>query len=263
MKKMPTILLTFDVEEFDLPIEYNLQISEDEQMHIGKLGADEMHKIIECQNISTTLFTTANFAQHYPELIKTLSQKNEIGSHTYYHSRFAKEDLENSKNTLAEITGNAIKGLRMPRFKKIDIDWIKEAGYQYDSSINPTYMPGRYNNLKAPRTVFKENDFTRLPVSVSSLVRFPLFWMAFKNIPYFLYKKMALDALKKDNYLSLYFHPWEFTDITKWQIPFYLKKHCVNKLSDKLNRLIEDLKNEAEFKTVSDFLSTYNTTSHV
>jgi peptidoglycan/xylan/chitin deacetylase (PgdA/CDA1 family) len=262
MKKNPSILLTFDVEEFDLPLEYNLQISEEEQMCIGKLGADEMQKIIDGQNIPTTLFTTANFAQHYPELLKTLSQKNEIGSHTYNHSRFAKDDLEKSRIKLAEITGTAIKGLRMPRFKKIDMDWIKEAGYEYDSSINPTYMPGRYNNLKAPRTVFKENDFTRLPVSVSSLLRFPLFWMAFKNLPYPLYKKMALDALQKDGYLSLYFHPWEFTDITKWKIPFYLKKACVNELSDKLNRLIEDLKKEAEFKTVSNFLATYNATSH-
>jgi peptidoglycan/xylan/chitin deacetylase (PgdA/CDA1 family) len=258
MKKNLTILLTFDVEEFDLPLEYNLPISEEEQILIGKLGADEMQKIIEYQNISTTLFTTANFAEHYPELIKALAQKNEIGSHTYYHSRFAKEDLENSRIKLAEITGGLIKGLRMPRFKEIDIDWIKEAGYQYDSSINPTYMPGRYNNLKSPRTVFKENNFTRLPVSVSSLLRFPLFWMAFKNIPYAIYKKMALDALKKDGYLSLYFHPWEFTDITKWEIPFYLKKRCINELSDRLNRLIEDLKKEAEFKTISNFLSTYD-----
>jgi peptidoglycan/xylan/chitin deacetylase (PgdA/CDA1 family) len=263
MKKDSTILLTFDVEEFDLPLEYNLPISEEEQMLIGKLGADEMQKIIDHQNIPTTLFTTANFAEHYPELIKILSQKNEIGSHAYYHSHFEKEDLQNSRIKLAEITGKDIKGLRMPRFKKIDMDWVKEAGYQYDSSINPTYMPGRYNNLKAPRTVFKENDFTRLPVSVSSLIRFPLFWMAFKNLPYAIYKKMAVDALKKDGYLSLYFHPWEFTDITKWAIPSYLKKRCINELSDRLNRLIEDLKNEAEFKTASDFLSTYNVTSHV
>jgi peptidoglycan/xylan/chitin deacetylase (PgdA/CDA1 family) len=254
MIKEPTILLTFDVEEFDLPLEYNISISNEEQMLIGKLGTDEVKKIIESQNIETTLFTTANFANNYCEIIKDLSNNNEIASHTFYHSHFEPNDLLNSKNTLAAITGKEIKGLRMPRFKKIPLDWIINAGYSYDSSINPTYMPGRYNNLKISRTVYEENNFKRVPVSVSSTVRFPLFWMAFKNLPYWLYKKMALNALEKDGYLSLYFHPWEFTDINKWDIPFYLKKHCGNELSDKLHQLINDLKKEATFSTMSNFL---------
>lgn len=256
MKNNPVVLLTFDVEEFDLPIEYNLTISEAEQMQIGKLGADEMDKIITQQNIATTLFTTANFAQHFPEFIKSLSCKHEIASHTFYHSKFEKEDLLLSKIALEGITGASVEGLRMPRFKKIDINWIKEAGYFYDSSINPTYLPGRYNNLHLSRSVYIENGLVRLPVSVSSNFRFPLFWLAFKNIPYSIYKKLALEVLKKDGYLSLYFHPWEFTDISKWGIPAYIKKLCVNKLTDRLNRLIDDLKKEAEFTTVSNFLKT-------
>ena len=254
--KNPTILLTFDVEEFDLPLEYNLPINELEQMEIGKRGADEMKRIIETQNIPTTLFTTANFAEHFPVMINELSQKNEIGSHAFYHSSFEKADLLNSKLSLEKITGKSVKGLRMPRFKKVDINWIKEAGYEYDSSINPTYMPGRYNNLRISRKLYVEQEFLRLPVSVSATFRFPLFWMAFKNIPYPIYKKMALDTLKKDGYLSLYFHPWEFTDISNWKLPFYLKKHSAGRLSDNLNRLIDDLKKEAVFDTASNFLST-------
>ncbi len=259
IRKNPTVLLTFDVEEFDLPLEYNLPISKQEQMEIGKLGTDEMKRIIASQNIPTTLFTTANFAEHFPGLINELSQKNEIGSHAFFHSSFKKEDLLNSRMVLEKITGKPVNGLRMPRFKKVNLEWVKEAGYYYDSSINPTYMPGRYNNLKVSRTVYKEQHFLRLPVSVSPFLRFPLFWMAFKNIPYPLYKKMALDTLKKDGYLSLYFHPWEFTDIGKWKLPFYLKKHSAGRLSENLIRLIEDLKKEAVFETASNFLSTYTT----
>ena len=254
MNVNPSILLTFDVEEFDLPLEYNVPIAVNEQMEIGRAGTVEIQAIIEQHKINTTLFTTANFADHYPALIKNLSQRHEIASHTYYHSKFEKADLLSSKNRLEQITDAQVNGLRMPRFKKIDVDWVKDAGYKYDSSINPTYIPGRYNNLKIPRTVYKQNGFTILPVSVSTTIRFPLFWMAFKNIPYTIYKKMALDALKKDGYLSLYFHPWEFTDITKFNIPFYIKRLCKNQLSDRLNMLIADLKNEGEFKTVSEFL---------
>ena len=68
---------------------------------------------------------------------------------------------------------------------------------------------------------------------------------------------MALNTLLKDGYLSLYFHPWEFTDISKWKIPFYIKRHCGNLLSDNLNRLIADLKKEARFETVADFIAGY------
>jgi peptidoglycan/xylan/chitin deacetylase (PgdA/CDA1 family) len=257
MKRQPTILLTFDVEEFDLPLEYNLAIDEEEQMLIGKLGTDVVVRIIEEQQVKTTLFTTANFAQSFPNLIQSLAKKNEIGSHAFYHSSFEKADLLSSKLLLEKVTGTEVNGIRMPRFKKVPIEWIKEAGYKYDSSINPTYMPGRYNNLKLSRTVYTEENLLRLPVSVSANIRFPLFWMAFKNIPYPLYKKMALAALKKDGYLSLYFHPWEFIDINKWKIPFYLKRHAGNKLSDMLNKLIEDLKDEADFKTASNFLDDY------
>jgi peptidoglycan/xylan/chitin deacetylase (PgdA/CDA1 family) len=261
MKKNPTILLTFDVEEFDLPMEYNIPISTQLQMEIGKLGADEMKRIIEAQNIPTTLFTTANFAENYPAFVKEMAQQHEIGSHAFYHSSFERKDLLNSKIALEKITEKSVSGLRMPRFKKVDLEWVKEAGYTYDSSINPTYMPGRYNNLKVSRTVFYEQNLLRLPVSVTPNFRFPLFWMAFKNIPYPIYKKMALDTLKKDGYLSLYFHPWEFTDISTWKLPFYLKKHSAGRLSENLIRLIEDLKKEAVFETASNFLTGY-VTSH-
>ena len=257
MQKDPVVLLTFDVEEFDLPLEYNLPISEQEQMQIGRAGTEEMKNILEVSDVPATLFTTAIFAQQYPELIKTLAKKNEIASHTFYHSRFENEDLKNSRDILEGITGNKISGLRMPRFKKIAIDLVKEAGYAYDSSVNPTYIPGKYNNLNLPRTVYKEKNFLRLPVSVTPVLRFPLFWLSFKNIPYPLYKKMAMDTLSKDGYLSLYFHPWEFTDISKWKIPFYIKKDCGSRLSERLNMLITDLKKEARFETVTDFIAGY------
>ena len=64
MKFTPSILLTFDVEEFDLPLEYNLPISLEEQMEIGRAGTIEIKKIIDSHQINTTLFTTANFAQY-------------------------------------------------------------------------------------------------------------------------------------------------------------------------------------------------------
>ena len=252
---MYKILLSFDVEEFDLPLEYGINISDDEQMHVGKNGLDAIHGILEDLKIQSTLFTTANFALKFPSKIAGLSKRHEIASHTFFHSSFKKDDLINSRLTLENITSEKVFGLRMPRMKKIDANLIEEAGYAYDSSINPTWIPGRYNNLSKPRRCYKENGITKFPVSVSATLRIPLFWLAFKNLPYFYYRKMALQSLKKDGYLCIYFHPWEFTDLHKYKIPAMIKRKSGNELLEKLNRLISDLKNEGDFIRINSFLS--------
>ncbi len=85
----------------------------------------------------------------------------------------------------------------MPRMMPVDEKEVEKAGYSYNSSINPTFLPGRYNNLKVSRTYFKEGNVTQVPASVSPNFRIPLFWLSFHNFPLFFYKKLASDCLKK------------------------------------------------------------------
>lgn len=251
----PIILLSFDVEEFDLPLEYNQTISQSEQLEIGKRGFDNIAALLEEQDVTCTLFVTGRFAEEFPDDIMLLSERHEIASHSFYHSTFKKEDLLNSRLLLEKITNKDIKGFRMPRLKEVNIQWIKEAGYSYDASINPTYIPGRYNNLKAPRKIYAVNNMLRIPCSVSPNLRIPLFWLSFKNLPYAIFKQLALQTLKKDGYLSLYFHPWEFTDISKFNMPFYVKRHSGYDLMEKLKRLISDLKEKAVFASIYSHLN--------
>ena len=250
----PKILLSFDVEEFDMPLEYNFNIAIEIQMEIGKKGLDNLMPILNDQNYNTTLFTTANFANHYPDSIKALSEKHEIASHTFYHSKFSTVDLLASRIRLEEIIQKPVKGLRMPRMRQVPVADIKEAGYSYDASIHPTWIPGRYNNINLPRTNYSEQGLIRVPASVSPNFRIPLFWLSFKNFPYAMYLKLALQTLKKDGYLSLYFHPWEFTNITAFGLPKYTTKGSDNELLDKLYRLLNDLNKQAEFVTMGDFI---------
>lgn len=248
------ILFTFDVEEFDLPLEYGITVSTDEQMAVGKKGLDIIKEILDDRDISCTLFTTANFALKYPAAIAALSLKHEIASHTFFHSSFKQEDLKNSRQVLEDIISQKVYGLRMPRMKKINSGWIKEAGFTYDSSLNPTWIPGRYNNSSLPRTYFTENEIIKVPVSVSPNFRIPLFWLAFKNFPYAYFKSIALQTLKKDGYLSLYFHPWEFTDLAAYDLPTIVKRKSGTELLEKLKRFINDLKKEGAFMTINSFL---------
>lgn len=255
---IPSILLSFDVEEFDMPLEYNFPIGKEDQMTIGKKGLDALTPILNDAAIKTTLFTTANFASNYSFHIQALSLNHEIASHTFYHSSFETSDLLNSRLKLEEIIGKSVTGLRMPRMKQVPIEDIKNAGYMYDSSIHPTWLPGRYNNLKLPRTQFVENGLIRIPASVTPNFRIPLFWLSFKNFPYFLYKKLAFQTLKRDGYLCIYFHPWEFVPIDGWGLPHYTFKGAGQPLLDLLSRFISDLKKEGEFLTMKQFVENTN-----
>ena len=203
---MSAILLSFDVEEFDLPLEYKHHINPDEQMKIGYEGLEAITDILE--TVCCTLFTTANFAQHFPTKIYQLAQQHEIASHSLYHSSFETKHLKESKEILEAISKQRIVGLRMPRMRQVDMNDVKAAGYIYDSSVNPTWIPGRYNYRHLPRTVYTDNSVLRIPASVTPRVRIPLFWLAFKNLPYHIFRKFALQTLQKDGYLNLYFHPW-------------------------------------------------------
>jgi hypothetical protein len=243
------VLLSFDVEEFDMPLEYQFDIPVEEQMRVGIKGLDAIAPILD--SVACTLFTTANFANHFPERIKALAKSHEIASHTFYHTAYTTEDLLKSKLRLEEITGEKVTGLRMPRMRPVLMKDVLAAGYQYDSSINPTWLPGRYNNFHLPRTVYNEDGVKRIPASVSPGIRIPLFWLSFKNMPYNLYLQLCKQTLARDGYLCLYFHPWEFTSIEQFGLPGYTRRWCGSKLVERLNKLIRDLSKEANFSTMN------------
>lgn len=255
MKNERTILLSFDVEEFDLPLEYGQILSTEEQLQVGHNGLLALQPLLQQPAVITTLFTTAFFAASFPQIIRQLAARHEIASHTYYHTSFQSADLLASKQTLEEITGKKVTGLRMPRMCSVQPNDALRAGYAYNSSVNPTWVPGRYNNLHLSRLPYMEKALLQVPASVTPHLRIPLFWLAFKNLPYALYLRLALQTLKKDGYLLLYFHPWEFVDLSAYALPAYVKKGSRDILLKKLWRLVKDLLQEGRFCTLTDFLN--------
>ena len=254
----PQILISIDVEEFDLPLEYGQQISLHEQLDIGYRGLTALMPVFEKLKIPTTLFTTAQFAKHYPDVMHTLAQQHEIASHTFYHSQFNNEDLLQSRLELERICKVPVIGLRIPRMRKVEIEDIRKAGYLYDSSLNPTWIPGRYNNLFAPRTIFNNEQLTIVPASVSPLLRLPLFWLAFKNYPYTFFLNLCKKIIKNDGYLCLYFHPWEFTSLQSCQIPKYTKRIDGKALIERLEMLLNELALLGNYSTIQSYLTEKN-----
>lgn len=251
----PQVLISFDVEEFDMPLDYQCHIPIEQQLKLGKEGLDAVMPIVDKHRIATTLFTTANFANHFPDCIREHAAKHEIASHTFYHSHFTNEHLLESRLALEKITQQPVKGLRMPRMRVVDMQEVIKAGYTYDSSINPTWLPGKYNNLHLSRTIYMDQGMKRIPASVSPNLRIPLFWLSFKNFPYSYFKQLTIQTLEKDGYVCLYFHPWEFIDITNLNLPAFTRKLCGQPLLDRLDQLITDLKKLGYgFSTIQNFL---------
>lgn len=250
------ILLTFDLEEFDLPLEFGCPISDEDQINVTNNGLQRLTSLLAKYNIPATFFTTAFYADKNKELVKSLSETHEIASHSYLHSDFKETDPYDSKIKIEKIIGKQIYGFRMPRFAKIEMETIKAAGYRYDSSVNPTFIPGRYNNLFTDRKCYLDirSNLTEIPLSVSPVIRFPLFWLSFKNIPFKIYLQLCKRAIRQDSYLHLYFHPWEFDDLESFNIPRYIKNLSGDPFSERFKELIIKLGNIADFSTISSFL---------
>jgi hypothetical protein len=254
------ILLSFDIEEFDMPFEYGKSIDFNDQISISINGTIAILDLLVKHNIKATFFSTAIFAINAPEIIKRIiDEGHEIASHNYYHSDFKVEHLKLSREKLEELTGQKVLGFRMPRMQPVNEIEIFNAGYQYNSSLNPTYIPGRYNNFKKPRTFFKEKGVLQIPASVSPVIRFPLFWLSFHNLPLFIYKFLCQQTLKKDGYLNLYFHPWEFTNLNqpqRFNFPRYVYKNSGVSMIHRMDLFIKWLKNENHsFVTFKEFIS--------
>jgi len=255
------VLLSFDIEEFDMAFEYGKTISFEDQISISTKGTNSILDLLSLHQLKATFFCTATFAQHAGQIIqRILTDGHELASHGYYHSDFKPEHLKSSRLELERISGIPVKGYRMARMMPVDEAEIAKAGYVYNSSINPTWLPGRYNNLHVSRTWFYQSGVLQLPASVSPMLRFPLFWLSFHNLPLWLYQHLSARTLKRDGYLNVYFHPWEFTDLTdkdRFGFPGYVSKNSGKDMIRRMDQFMSWI-NKSGYKsgTIQDFLKT-------
>lgn len=255
------ILLSFDIEEFDMPFEYQKNISFDDQIGISIAGTTIILDILQKNNVKATFFSTVVFAENAPKIIdRIIAEGHELASHSYFHSQFEVAHLKSSKLRLEALSKSKINGFRMPRMQPVDENDIFDAGYQYNSSLNPTYLPGRYNHFSKPRRFFYDQKVLQIPASVSPIIRFPLFWLSFHNLPLFLYKWLCIKTLNTDKYLNLYFHPWEFIDLSdqaRFGFPAYVSKNSGQKMAVRMDNFIQYMKNKKyEFATFQTFIET-------
>jgi len=240
------IYLSFDIEEFDMPKEYGYDIAFERQIAISRKGLTAILDLLKKHQMRATFFSTVVFARQVPDLINRLIEEgHELASHTYYHSDFENEHLKLSKEALEQQFEVTVEGLRMPRMLEVSAEEVKKAGYRYNSSVNPTFLPGRYNKLHVPKHFFNENGLWQIPAAVSWF-RFPLFWLSFHNLPLWLYRFLLKRSVKSIGYAALYFHPWEFTDLhqKEFNFPAYVMRNSGEKMIARFDSLLTFIKQQ-------------------
>jgi len=249
----PAIHLTFDVEENPY-IKTNLPYTDD--CFLSNQGCSILIPILEEYHVRATFFITGYFAEKNPDIVKRLHEKgHEIASHSYKHQNFknlTSSDLESeikrSTEILSNLIGEKINGFRAPFccYRNKLSAMLKAHHYQYDSSLHPAIVPGKYYNFFSPVTPFQEkNGILEIPISVLPVIHFPISWWWMRNLGSWVTHTGTSINLHLKRNVILYFHPWEFVDLSKMKgdAPF-ITRNTGRKFCEQLKNFIKFYKNK-------------------
>ena len=256
---MGKVLLSFDIEEFEVPEEYHGTMRKEDVFATSAQGASVILDIMKENGVKATFFCTGRFAEEESELVRRMvDEGHEVASHGYRHNRRQRnDDILKSKQVLEGITGKAVNGYREPKMFDVDNAFLARQGMAYNSSLNPAFIPGRYMHLDTPRTWFWQDGVAQIPASVTPWLRLPMFWLGLHNYPLALYLALCKRCIKHDGYFVTYLHPWEFTALDshpEYRLPWIIRHNCGERLRRRLDSVIKELKKEGhEFVCFSNF----------
>ena len=254
-----TILLTWDVEEYDVPVDFGAVPLADGGLARGVEIWREWLEASSRWKAPATVFVTARLAEAGADLLgQTQARGHEIASHAWSHEIGADLKLGASRRRITEIAGREVFGFRSPRLRPVSLAEVAAAGYRYDASTNPAVVPGRYCRLSQKRKPHQDSGIWEVPASVLPLVRFPLFWASFHVLPLPLYLVACRLLLAWDGVLTLYFHPWELSELKEKQIPRWIRRRTRQRRIERMAILIRALGQYGEFRTIAGYLGIGN-----
>jgi len=278
-KTFPKICLTFDAEEWSLPGEYNLKTIYNQNTEFSKIGCIKLCNLLKQYKIKATFFVTGYFAEKEPEVVKMLfAEGHEIASHAYTNNKLTQYNKTQLKSIicktteiLSELVPESIKGFRAPMccINNDIIDVLYALGFEYDSSLHPTIIPGRYCRVQYPSTPhflrnegFLKNEnrpkILEIPISVIPLIRFPISWWWMRNMGNWITRFGTDINLRNSNNVVLYFHPWEYVSLPKIKgLPGHLTRKCGANFLIKLENFINIYINRYEFSCLRELSKGY------
>jgi len=223
--------LSVDVEEWFQVGAFEATIARSEWAGLAsrvEANCQRVLALFDTMQVKATFFTLGWVAARHPLAIRAIAAAgHEVASHGWDHARvftldagrFA-EDLRKTRETLEDITGQAITGYRAPSFS-IDArtPWahavLAEQGYRYSSSVAPV-VHDHYGWREAPRFAFRplaDAGLVEIPVTTAEVAgrRMAAGGGGFFRVLPYAVSRWAIERVnRRDGRPAVfYFHPWE------------------------------------------------------
>ena len=218
-------ILTFDIEEWFQLLDNDSTRNEAQWVNFEKRIDGNVGRIIDIldsTNTNATFFIVGWIAKRYPKVIKQISSRFEIGSHTMNHQlvwqqspeKF-RQDVEESIKRLEDMTGKKVLRFRAPGFsirnsESWAFDILHELGITTDCSVFPAVhshggMPSYpYNE---PAVICRNGiEIKEFPITFKKLWGRNIIYSGggyFRLFPYSLIKKWT----EESDYVMSYIHP--------------------------------------------------------
>ena len=212
-------ILTFDIEEWFHLLDNDSTRSEEQ----WKGFEVRIYEIMEEAETKATFFVIGWIAKTYPDIVRQIASKYQVGSHTMNHqlvwqqSREAfKEDVSSSIKLLEDITGQKVEAFRAPGFSIRESEgWafeiLHELGIRMDSSVFPAHhahggMPS-YTSAIPSWVEYNGIRMKEFPIVYRKILGKHIVFSGggyFRLIPYCLLRKWTRECLE---YLLGYIHP--------------------------------------------------------
>ncbi len=225
-----TIALTIDCEEWNSPALRGKNDGDHNNTQFSREGNDTLLALFRKHNIKATFFITGYYAHHEPENVKRIAAEgHEIACHGYEHRYRGREfdiehDVRKAKRALEHISGSKVLGFRAPQvaYSRDLLRALAKAGYIYDSSLHPAWMPGYYNNRQFPLHIHKTTSgIVEIPIGVMPNSRLPIVWMFMRLLGWRWTQAGVNGLLRRGLPATLYIHSWEFIRMKSRNVPFY------------------------------------------
>lgn len=227
---LPRFLATFDIEDWFHAenVRSSLPTADWDELEARvERNAHEVLDILAEVGARSTFFVLGWIARKYPGLVRRIvDEGHEVASHTDRHLRLdmlpsfeLARDLAAARDSLEQLTGAPVLGIRAPNFSISDsvLDCLASAGYWYDSSLFSFKAHDRYGRISAPvkpddpvvevRPGLFELQMTQVRVGPIAVP-----WSGgayFRLIPYPVYRRGVARKLQATGWFMFYFHPWE------------------------------------------------------
>ena len=221
-------ILTFDLEDWFHILDFKDTAHPAQWVNFEsrvEANSERILEILHEKNLTATFFCLGWIAEKYPALVKKISEKHEIASHSMNHqllylqsrSEF-KEDLRKSIDILENVTGKKVIAYRAPGFSLSRIHgFVLEELLSVGIKIDCSVFPAARNHggipdfpLQKPCLLVGSGfEIVEFPINTRNFINQEIVFTGggyFRFLPYSMIRKWMKDT----DYVMTYFHPRDF-----------------------------------------------------